>query len=69
MDSPNLGGQSPYIEAAPVDDFMPIFYVGHHETKRSLPVSESLLRRAQDVGVRINFHFTLDCADDISMIC
>ena len=55
MDSPNLGEQSPYVEATPADDFMPIFYVGHHETKRSLPVSGSLLRRAQDVGVCRNF--------------
>lgn len=57
MDSPNLGEQSPYVEAAPVDDFVPIFYIGHHETKRSLPISESLLRRAQDVGVCSNFRF------------
>lgn len=30
----------------------PIFYVGHHETRRSHPVTELLLHQAQDLGVR-----------------
>ena len=38
--------------SAPVDHFTPVFYVGHHETKRPLPVTEYVLRQAQDVGVR-----------------
>ncbi|KAB2575313.1 Protein arginine N-methyltransferase 5 [Lasiodiplodia theobromae] len=29
---------------------MPIFYVGHHETRRSHPVTELLLHQAQDLG-------------------
>lgn len=32
---------------------MPIFYVGHHETRRSHPVTDLLLQQAQDFGVRI----------------
>ncbi|PQE05217.1 arginine N-methyltransferase 5 protein [Rutstroemia sp. NJR-2017a BBW] len=31
-------------------DVSPIFYIGHHESKRPLPVTSSLLREAQDVG-------------------
>ncbi|KAK8250993.1 arginine N-methyltransferase-like protein [Phyllosticta capitalensis] len=31
-------------------DDMPIFYVGHHETKRSHPVTEQLLHHAQDLN-------------------
>jgi hypothetical protein len=37
--------------SSPVEDFMPTFYVGHHESKRQIPVTEFVLRRAQDVGV------------------
>lgn len=36
--------------ASPVEDFIPTFYVGHHESKRLLPVTEFVLRQAQDVG-------------------
>jgi type II protein arginine methyltransferase len=36
---------------SPVDDFTPTFYVGHHESKRPLPVTDFVLRQAQDVGV------------------
>ena len=28
------------------------FYVGHHETKRDLPVSDELVPHAHDLGVR-----------------
>ncbi|KAM3082435.1 hypothetical protein ACMFMF_002099 [Clarireedia jacksonii] len=31
-------------------DVPPIFYIGHHESKRPLPITPSLLREAQDVG-------------------
>ncbi len=34
-----------------VDDYTPNFYVGHHESKRPLPVTDDVLRQAQDVGV------------------
>jgi protein arginine N-methyltransferase 5 len=37
--------------SSPVDDFTPTFYVGHHESKRPLPVTDFVLRQAQDVGV------------------
>jgi hypothetical protein len=43
--------ESDYAELAVVDDYTPIFYVGHHESKRQLPISDLTLRRAQDVGV------------------
>jgi protein arginine N-methyltransferase 5 len=36
---------------SPVDDFTPLFYVGHHEAKRPLPVTDFVLRQAQDIGV------------------
>ncbi|CZT02672.1 related to SHK1 KINASE-BINDING protein [Rhynchosporium graminicola] len=32
------------------DDYTPRFYVGHHESKRPLPVTDFVLRQAQDVG-------------------
>ena len=42
----------PDIESSsPVEDFTPTFYVGHHESKRPLPVTDFVLRQAQDVGV------------------
>ncbi|MCJ1463448.1 methyltransferase protein [Pseudocyphellaria aurata] len=37
MDSPSV-----------IDDFMPTFYVGQHESKRVLPVSNQVVRQAQD---------------------
>ncbi|KAI9821967.1 MAG: methyltransferase protein [Pycnora praestabilis] len=37
MDSPTGG-----------DDFTPLFYVGQHESKRALPVTDRILRQAQD---------------------
>lgn len=43
--SPGIG------ESSPTDDFTPTFYVGHHESKRPLPVTDFVLRQAQDVGV------------------
>ncbi|KAK0110601.1 methyltransferase protein [Cadophora gregata f. sp. sojae] len=36
--------------SSPVDDYTPTFYVGHHESKRPLPVTDFVLRQAQDVG-------------------
>jgi hypothetical protein len=36
---------------SPVDDYTPTFYVGHHESRRPLPVTDFVLRQAQDVGV------------------
>lgn len=35
-----------------IDDFMPTFYVGQHESKRVLPVSSQVVRQAQDCNVR-----------------
>ncbi|KUJ23139.1 Skb1 methyltransferase [Mollisia scopiformis] len=35
---------------SPVDDYMPTFFIGHHESKRPLPVTDKVLRQAQDVG-------------------
>ena len=36
------------------DDFIPTFYVGHHESKQSLPVTDFVLRQAQDIGVSLS---------------
>ena len=37
--------------SSPVEYFVPTFYVGHHESKRPLPVTDLALRQAQDIGV------------------
>lgn len=34
-----------------VDDYIPTFYVGQHESKRALPITEQVLRQAQDCNV------------------
>ncbi|KAE8453517.1 hypothetical protein EG329_010378 [Mollisiaceae sp. DMI_Dod_QoI] len=49
LQQPLLGAE---IDPAspPPDDFTPTFYIGHHESKRPLPVSDFVLRQAQDVG-------------------
>lgn len=39
--------------SSPTEDYTPTFYVGHHESKRPLPVTDFVLRQAQDVGVRL----------------
>jgi protein arginine N-methyltransferase 5 len=44
------------VASSPVDDFVPTFYVGHHESKRPLPVTDLVLRQAQDIGVHPQFH-------------
>ncbi|TAQ89351.1 hypothetical protein B7494_g2318 [Chlorociboria aeruginascens] len=39
------------VEVLPqVEEITPIFYVGHHESARPLPVTDLVLRQAQDVG-------------------
>lgn len=35
------------------DDAPIQYYVGHNETKRSLPITEDILHHAQDCNVRI----------------
>lgn len=45
---------TPATAASPaplVDDFIPTFYVGHHETSRKLPVTELKLHQSQEAGV------------------
>lgn len=37
--------------SSPVEEFVPTFYVGHHDSKRPLPVTDLVLRQAQDIGV------------------
>jgi len=37
--------------SSPVEDYTPTFYVGHHDPQRPLPVTDFVLRQAQDVGV------------------
>ncbi|TVY81482.1 Protein arginine N-methyltransferase skb1 [Lachnellula suecica] len=36
--------------SSPLEEFMPTFYIGHHESKRPLPVTDFVLRQAQDAG-------------------
>lgn len=45
MDSP-----ATTTTAQNVDDFVPTFYVGHHETTRELPITELKLRQSQEAG-------------------
>lgn len=33
------------------DENPPTFYIGHHESKRPLPVTDFVLQQAMDVGV------------------
>lgn len=47
----------------PMDDYMPTFYVGHHESKRALPVTDHVLRQANDHGVSDRIRSSLDYAD------
>ncbi|RFU34581.1 hypothetical protein B7463_g1783, partial [Scytalidium lignicola] len=45
--------QHPSIEedtSSLVDDYTPTFYVGHHDSARTYPITEVVLRRAQDAG-------------------
>lgn len=37
--------------SSPLEEFIPTFYIGHHESKRPLPVTDFVLRQAQDAGV------------------
>jgi protein arginine N-methyltransferase 5 len=39
------------VDPLPVEDYVPIFYVGHHESQRPLPISGLMLRQAQNAGV------------------
>jgi protein arginine N-methyltransferase 5 len=52
MTSPQQPFVADHDPASPIDDFTPTFYIGHHESKRPLPVTDFVLRQAQDVGVR-----------------
>lgn len=45
--------------SAPGDDCMPTFYVGQHESKRSLPVTDPVLRQAQDCAVSLRDPFAV----------
>jgi hypothetical protein len=36
-----------------MDATAPLFYIGHHETKRDMDVSPELIQHAQDLGVSI----------------
>jgi hypothetical protein len=35
-----------------MDELVPTFYIGQHETRRSLDISSELVQHAQDLGVR-----------------
>ena len=39
------------LEPSLMDDIGSAFYIGHHESKRALPISDFMLRQAQDTGV------------------
>jgi protein arginine N-methyltransferase 5 len=51
------------------DDFVPIFYVGHHESERAQPVTDFVLRQAQDIGVYLVSPHSRIHADTSSMTC
>jgi hypothetical protein len=69
MASPQLSGEYIPSDTVPSDDFMSIFYVGHHESRRPLPISDSVLRRAQDVGVSGRAVSLLKYANSLSTTC
>ena len=35
-----------------MDESVPMFYIGQHETKRTLDISAELLQHGKDLGVR-----------------
>lgn len=45
------------------DDVMPVFYVGQHEARRSLPVTDQVLRQAQDCNVSSQIYTEMPKAD------
>lgn len=53
---------------AALDEYMPTFYIGHHEYGRPLPVTDFTLRLATDVGVSMLLKF-LYTTNNISMTC
>lgn len=53
MDSPMNG-----------DNWLPTFYVGQHESKRALPVTDRVLRQAQGCNVRPISHEFQDLANE-----
>lgn len=69
MASPQLSGECIPSDERPPDESMPIFYVGHHESRRPLPISDPILRQAQDIGVSTRFISLLIDADKLSTIC
>lgn len=40
------------MEPPAEDDYVPAFFIGQHEGKRSRPVTDEVLRRAQECNVR-----------------
>lgn len=36
------------------NDSYPVFYIGQHETKRAVPVTEDVIQYAQDLNVSFN---------------
>lgn len=42
-------------------DYMPTFYIGHHESIRTQPVTDILLQQVQSVGVRDSFVRAMYC--------
>lgn len=55
---------------SPLEEFTPTFYIGHHESKRPLPVTDFVLRQAQDAGVSVPSSASMQApADLFSMTC
>lgn len=53
-----------------VDDYIQTFYVGQHESRRALPVTEPVLRQAQDCNVGTRVAVEENDAEPVgSMIC
>jgi protein arginine N-methyltransferase 5 len=43
-----------------MDESFPVFYIGQHESKRTLHVSPELVQHAQDLGVSESTTYTKD---------
>jgi len=58
-----------YAAEAAMDEYMPTFYIGHHEYRRQLPVTDFALQLANDVGVSMYVLPNVFVTNACSMTC
>ena len=42
-------------DTSDMGDVMPLFYIGHHDSTRALPVTDQLVHHAHDCGVSVAY--------------